>query len=967
MDEPCAWDALEAEAFAAFTGEGRFILPAYSEFMPPPYVVMKPYQPRRSARPCTASASHGHAVDVTEYEQAHEIGPGMARIACHVLGELGRLLDGAPHGLSRALLADNPAWPADLAAAAGGPRAAAEPLFVALSLALSRTQDDKGNVTWTLFGASHDGAARAFWRSFGAHDRGRFARLVGFATGRDAPGPSLDGVRVLARPLELPEFARELLLGDDEALAGVDTVITFRPFAELPPAVRQGHLTGSLRLLPHPASLVFFSHTGYARLARSLPRARQIPLLHLFPRVEGGYGIRIPQSGWLDEQAPQGQHGRSGHRLVHHVARTHRWQRVARDQELGETATYEDRVSVALFSTDADELGLYGKPMARNAQIWNGEYELILDGPRATDLEIERAATMIGRGGRFGYRFLYPAMRAGRREIYWHWPLVARLLAGRPPDAAELFDAPSPLAGYMTAEAPPEHPDTPPVTLAPHLLARPGHLEAATLFDRDLGRARFTTANNLRNLLEFQQHCGGALAPALARALIHTGKHETIDAWLEALPARARDAVGGARCRTRLADGIRADATAPASPPDLTFAATATRPFEERLWRTIAALAEGEFRAKETADLTLVNQGRSGGKAAHAVRLDHRAERDLDRLADHLQERYRALVAAHEMTGRARIAEQRFRWQTDFPYRWSEAWNRNQARHGHERNVALIIPGANRREAVIMADHYDTAYMEDVYEAERGGDGLRAAAAGADDNHSATAALLCAAEVLLPLAHAGKLARDVWLVHLTGEEFPADCLGARMLARAAVERNLRWAVDDGSILDASDVRVVGAFVLDMIAHNNDHDRDLFQIAPGEGAAAAALAVRAHAATERWNRAAETRNQSPERQGRGRAQRQEQGDQVPPAFAHLPLRGEIRPEWDPRSALYNTDGQIFSDVGIPVVLFMENYDINRAGYHDTHDTMKNIDLDYAAALAAIAIETVADTAVARLEP
>jgi hypothetical protein len=62
-------------------------------------------------------------------------------------------------------------------------------------------------------------------------------------------------------------------------------------------------------------------------------------------------------------------------------------------------------------------------------------------------------------------------------------------------------------------------------------------------------------------------------------------------------------------------------------------------------------------------------------------------------------------------------------------------------------------------------------------------------------------------------------------------------------------------------------------------------------------------------------------------------------------------------------LYNTDGQIFSDVGVPVVLFMENYDINRSGYHDTHDTMKNIDLDYAAALTAIAIETVTEAAMA----
>ena len=66
----------------------------------------------------------------------------------------------------------------------------------------------------------------------------------------------------------------------------------------------------------------------------------------------------------------------------------------------------------------------------------------------------------------------------------------------------------------------------------------------------------------------------------------------------------------------------------------------------------------------------------------------------------------------------------------------------------------------------------------------------------------------------------------------------------------------------------------------------------------------------------------------------------------PRTSHL--HGEVRPPYDPRSTLYNTDGQIFSDAGVPVVLFMENYDINRTGYHDTHDTMANIDLDYGAA-------------------
>jgi hypothetical protein len=44
--------------------------------------------------------------------------------------------------------------------------------------------------------------------------------------------------------------------------------------------------------------------------------------------------------------------------------------------------------------------------------------------------------------------------------------------------------------------------------------------------------------------------------------------------------------------------------------------------------------------------------------------------------------------------------------------------------------------------------------------------------------------------------------------------------------------------------------------------------------------------------------------------------------------------------------------------------MENYDISRLGYHDTLDTMANIDLDYCAAMIAIAIEAVADAAGAR---
>ena len=35
-----------------------------------------------------------------------------------------------------------------------------------LPLALSKTQDDKGRVRWTLFGGSEQGPAKAFWKGF---------------------------------------------------------------------------------------------------------------------------------------------------------------------------------------------------------------------------------------------------------------------------------------------------------------------------------------------------------------------------------------------------------------------------------------------------------------------------------------------------------------------------------------------------------------------------------------------------------------------------------------------------------------------------------------------------------------------------------------------------------------------------------------------------------------------------------
>src|SRR5205807_6027579 len=108
----------------------------------------------------------------------------------------------------------------------------------------------------------------------------------------------------------------------------------------------------------------------------------------------------------------------------------------------------------------------------------------------------------------------------------------------------------------------------------------------------------------------------------------------------------------------------------------------------------------------------------------------------------------------------------------------------------------------------------------------------------------------------------GKLACDIWLVHLTGEEFPSDCLGARRLCQWLVEGTLRLRQPTGRSRALSRVRVQGVYVLDMVAHNNDRDRDIFQIAPGTGPDSMWLAYQAHMANEIWNTSAFAWNRRP---------------------------------------------------------------------------------------------------------
>ncbi len=979
-----------------FRGAGKYPITAYSEFMPPPRLGAKPYGVPDQVLFDEADLFGWH---ITEYEESYELQPGLRDLAKHLIGSLQKMGRGeSAHGIPHVFLRDNPYWPAEVSTNRAGkettkeknsgkanepkkgpgghvPHAPAHERYVTLlPLALSRTQDDKGRVRWTLFGGSEQGPSRAFWRSFYSsptEERPQewalnfFRRLLSAAYGlklEEVQNLHQAGFRILAEDQDpaiphwhtdpLPSWTTDFRWEKGNSLGKVKYLLTFQPYAKLPKPVREAYQKGALHLLPFPGSLLFFGAVPHLGLNAELPFALQIPLLHLIERHEAPGGLRVPQSGWMHEPNPDHPTPHHEHGAIRNgFTRTNRWARVHRHDDEVKLTAQEDKVAHVLFSTAADHLGLYGKPMARNAQIWTTDYQLLLDGPRATRKDLQLAAEQIAAGGQFGYRFVYPAMRVMRQEIYWQRPLVAYLA----PDTnlpTVLPDAP---LGYLTAYPVDKPRLETPLELWPRLLSRGTHRTNVAVFDYEHDARYHRTAINVRKLLDtWQTFENQPLEASFARQLLTLPKHESLEDWLASLATRSTNDTAA----HLLSDTLRNCLAPPVATTEtkiltsLTYRHTSQRSFETRYWDMIAALATGEWVNKDNADCVL--------DPATKAKLPH-DHRDLEALGDFILAYYEKIVVQEKMRGKALVGELPFQWKTDFDYHWQGGWANNQQQTTHERDLVVVIPGKDRSRAVIMADHYDTAYMEDVYGYGHGGGGARLSAAGADDNHSATAAMMLAAPIFMELSRAGKLACDIWLVHLTGEEFPADCLGARHLCERLVEGNLKLELRSGRQHDLSKVRVQGVYVSDMIAHNNDHDRDLFQICPGASRESLWLAYQAHVANRTWNQLAPAWNRRAGRKDKTRGQRCTDGHTIPNVAKHLELSGEVRPHYDPKSVLYNTDGQIFSDAGVPVVLFMENYDINRKGYHDTHDTLENIDLDYGAALAAIVIESVARAA------
>jgi hypothetical protein len=958
-----------------YRGEGNFPLVPNSEFMSPVRRGQRPYG-TRDTLPLAEDDPYGWPV--TEFEEQLGLEPGLRDIAHHLFNRLLPCWRGEEHGIAAHKLHDNPYWPTELSQVAGSLEH--ERFVVIVPLALSVTQDDKAHLRWTLFGNSEQGPARPFWRGFFTAPGKEVPAEQGLAFFRDLLARAYEepeeklhdllkvGFRIL--PLDdpdapfpaegpLPSWTEDYLLEAGASLRGVKYVLTFRPFKKLPAALRKKYLAGEVHLLPFPGSLLFWGVPSYQRLRRQLRLADQIPLLNLLDRHEGFRQLLIPQSGWFREKGPADGHTGTAHgplRETYH--RTFRQDRVHRhDYSLASAS--EHHMTKVLFSTLPPDIGLYHKPMGRNVQLWNDQFMPLLDGPRSGNEDLRYAAGVVGEGGIFGYRFVFPAMRLGKYEVYWHRPLVAYLDRHQ----ARGTLVPSAPTGYLTAYHEDEEIPAEPVELWPRFLRRESHLAAVELFHHLEETPPQRTLTNVLKILDARERHGKPLSRTFARQLLTEEKRVTLEGWLKSLAKMtphhepARQLVS--HLEECLEPAVKTPAKKAAVPHSLTYGKTATRAFEKQFWDTIYHLSSGEFANRNNGDCALDKHTQ---EALHHHGRGH-AGRDLDKLGDYLLGYYAQLVAKHDMVEEVRFGELPFHWRTDYQFDWLGGWLNNQEGSTHERNLLVMIPGRDRSRAVIMADHYDAAFMYDSYLPEYGGNWARVTAPGADDNASATASLMLGAPVFMELSKKGKLDCDVWLIHLTGEEYPAEGQGACHLCQWLVEGSLGLGTTSGRH-DLSGVRIQGLYVLDMVAHNRTKpakEHDIFQISPGVCAESLWLAYQAHQAALTWNLSTEVWNRKAGRKTASRGKRSRDGRTLPAVAKFPELSGEVRLHYDPRSTLFNTDGQMFSDVGIPVVLFMENYDIDRVGYHDKHDNMTLIDLDYGAAFAAITIESVARAA------
>ena len=618
-----------------FNCDGCYPLPAYSEFMPAPKLGCKPYS-KPDYRILSEDDPYGWKI--SEMEEEYELKPGIEHLGQQIMSNIIKLGKGlhqdliSGHGGEN--LRNNPFWPPELSAHAGS--LSHERFVTLLPLMLSRTQDDKGRIIWTFFGNSIHDPEKTFWKSFfsapGIEITEKvsisfFTDLISEAYGITLNGKSSlfdTGFRIMpTEGTQLPQWTKEFIINNNSSFENVKYLLTFKPFGILPESVKQKYLNGLLALLPFPGSLVFWGMEGYLKLKKELPVTGQIPLLNLVARNRGIGGLRVTQSGWLHEPHPGSvKHIVNENIIKDTFHRTHRWERVHRYQsELNEVG-HKIKLIKALFSTEAEAMGLYNKPLASNSQIWNHKFELLLDGPSAKRNKIIDVEKVLANGGLFGYRFFYPPMRMGRHDIYLHRPLVAFTSS----NTEFITIKAESLSGYLTAYNEEDKEMINPVELWPRMLKRELYLSALHDFNTHNDHYAHQTSFNIISLFEsWETQNRKPLTRSLAYSLLNISKHKSLEQWLDELEIHAASHEKSVKMRNAI-EKIIEPSEIELLPESLTYATTATRKFEENWWNDIKFLAHGEFVYKDNADIM---------KDEITLHQVHKRSRDIELVGDY--------------------------------------------------------------------------------------------------------------------------------------------------------------------------------------------------------------------------------------------------------------------------------------------------------------------------------------------
>ena len=410
---PAAYAAGDFFSPPEFESPSVYSVRAYSEFMPAPRLGVRPYEPRIATRAEILAESYWKKIRsenggfrVPADEEVSVLRPGLRYLAEHLLEDVFQLASGEAaggpklRGLPASLLSENPYW-SELPPARG-------PWVMLTALALTKTQDDRGRAGWTVLPAPEDESF--FWRSLPEDVRAWWLSLL---------------TRALGHPVRWEKVA----LFSERAPAAMadrkwdgrgapEVLITFRPISEWPAKLRERYLAGETIVVPHPLTRLFAGAPLYRELARERTEAADFARLWELSQFGQGSGLRVLRLRPLSSEE-------------NWLRRRHRFS--------GNSNAWEedlDSLGVSpfawLFDPIPEVIGLYGKPAARNAQVWAVGGPLagkwILDGNSADRAAIARAreTIVLDRGrSRLQMREVLPPMEVNGQSVVWHRPWIA--------------------------------------------------------------------------------------------------------------------------------------------------------------------------------------------------------------------------------------------------------------------------------------------------------------------------------------------------------------------------------------------------------------------------------------------------------------------------------------------------------------------------------------------------------------